>query len=182
MRAVRLAALRQTLRAARVALSQTCKTDTLDERRLVHMRPHSKPFVFASLLLGAAVVLPLQLACTEPSAAATAATLRCTAQTTSRLYFGLDSPEGPVSDEAWQAFVDRDITPRLPDGFTWLAAKGQWRGNDGVIHREDARVLEVVGQDSLPHRQALAEIAARYKLRFAQQAVLVTQSPSRACW
>jgi hypothetical protein len=145
------------------------------------MRPTSKLVAFVPQLLCVLAVLLWLLACTEPSSAATAGSMRCTAQTTSRLYFGLDSPHGPVSDAAWQDFVDRDITPRLPDGFTWLAAKGQWRGPDGVIRREDSRVLEVVAADSVPHRQTLAEIAGRYKTRFAQQAVLVTQSATRVC-
>jgi Protein of unknown function (DUF3574) len=120
------------------------------------------------LLCGAAVVWVLQ-GCAAPSPATTP---RCASQTHSRLYFGLDSPHGPLSEAAWQAFVDSDITPRLPEGFTWLAAKGQWRGDDGLIRREDSRVLDVVGEDSLSHRQALAEIAGRYKQRFAQQSVL----------
>jgi Protein of unknown function (DUF3574) len=136
---------------------------------------------FAPQLLCAAAVLLMLLACTEPSSAVMTAGLRCTAQTTSRVYFGLDSPQGPVSDTAWQDFVDSDITPRLPEGFTWLAAKGQWRSPDGVIRREDSRVLEVVAEDNTTHRQLLAEIAGRYKTRFAQQAVLVTQSATRVC-
>jgi hypothetical protein len=145
------------------------------------MRLFVKPLMVP--LLCAWVVLPLLPACTAPSSApaSSAGMLRCTAQTNSRLYFGLDSPDGPVSDAAWQDFVDREVTPRLPDGFTWWTAKGQWRGNDGVIGREDSRVLDVVAPNSVAHRQALAEIAGRYKTRFRQQAVLVTQSQARVC-
>lgn len=145
------------------------------------MRLVVKPLVLP--VLCALAVLPLLPAClAPPSAAATSAgMLRCTAQTTSRLYFGLDSPDGPVSDAAWQDFIDREITPRLPDGFTWWAAKGQWRGNHGVISREDSRVLEVVAPNSVSLQQTLAEIAGRYKTRFRQQAVLVTQGDARVC-
>lgn len=153
----------------------------MQARRLVRMRPTANPFAFAGRLLCAAAALLLLQACEGPSDAAAAATLRCTAQTASRLYFGLDSPDGPVSDAAWRDFVDRDIAPHLPDGFTWLAAQGQWRGNDGVIRREDSRLLDVVAADSMSHRQTLAEIAGRYKARFNQQAVLVTQSATRVC-
>jgi Protein of unknown function (DUF3574) len=107
--------------------------------------------------------------------------LRCTAQTASRLYFGFDTPDGPVTEAAWRAFVQGDIAPRLPAGFTLLMASGQWQGEDGVSRQEDSRVLEVVGKDDAAHRQALVEIVARYKTVFRQESVLLTQSPIRAC-
>ncbi len=163
-------------------MSQACKTVAASAGTLRPMRPNTfRLAAVAPQLLCVAAVLPMLLACTEPSSAAMTAGMRCTAQTTSRVYFGLDSPQGPVTDTAWQDFIDSDITPRLPDGFTWLAAKGQWRSPDGVIRREDSRVLDVVAEDNTLHRQLLAEIAGRYKTRFAQQAVLVTQSPTRVC-
>jgi Protein of unknown function (DUF3574) len=110
-----------------------------------------------------------------------AALLQCSSQTAFRAYFGFDTPDGPVSEAAWQAFVDAEVSPRLPAGFTVLSAQGQWRGDDGVIRREDSRVLEVLGADEVPLRQALATLAGRYKQRFRQQAVLVTQAPLRVC-
>jgi hypothetical protein len=118
----------------------------------------------------------------SPSTAVAAAALACRPQTLSRLYFGLETPHGPVSDAAWQSFVADEVSPRLPAGFTLLAARGQWRGDDGELHHEDSRVLEVVGHNVAADRQALAEIVGRYKLRFAQESVLLTQSPTRACW
>jgi Protein of unknown function (DUF3574) len=144
---------------------------------LSHLAPPRLVAACAVLVLTGCVKAP------PPAAQANAPTsdLRCTQQTTSRLYLGFDSPAGPVTDAAWQDFVDREVTPRLPDGFTVLVARGQWRGADGVIRKEDSRVLDVVAEDSVAHRQALAEIAGRYKLRFSQQSVLVTQSASRAC-
>lgn len=116
-----------------------------------------------------------------PRMAGLAAALRCAPQTLSRAYFGFDTPGGPVSEAAWQAFVDGEIAPRLPAGFTVLTARGQWRGDDGASRQEESRVLEVVGEDELAQRHVLAEIADRYASRFHQQAVLVTQSPTNAC-
>jgi len=116
-----------------------------------------------------------------PRAEPQAMLLRCTEQTLSRLYFGFDTPDGPVTDAAWLTFVQGDITPRVPSGFTLLAARGLWRGEDGASHQEESRVLEVVGRDDAAHRQALVEIVARYKTVFRQESVLVTQSPIRAC-
>jgi hypothetical protein len=136
-----------------------------------------------SLLIGSALLLQACVQATpSPSPAVAAASLRCVPQTMSRLYFGLDAPQGAVSEAAWQAFVGDEIAPRLPAGFTLLAASGQWRGADGAVRAEDSRVLEVVGDDDAALRQSLAEIVGRYKQRFAQESVLVTQSPTRACW
>jgi hypothetical protein len=117
----------------------------------------------------------------SPAAAVAQAALQCAPQTVSRLYFGLDSPHGAIGDAAWQDFVAQEIAPRLPAGFTLLAARGQWRAADGAVRSEDSRVLEVVGDDGLALRQSLAEIVGRYKQRFAQESVLVTQTPTRAC-
>lgn len=116
-----------------------------------------------------------------PRVAPQAMLLKCTTQTASRLYFGLDTPTGPVTESEWRTFLRHDIVPRLPAGFTLLAASGQWRGADGQPRQEDSLVLEVVGNDDPAHRQALAEIVARYKTVFRQEAVLVTQAPIRAC-
>lgn len=118
----------------------------------------------------------------SPAPAVAAAAQRCAPQTVSRLYFGMDSPQGAVSEAAWQDFVAQEIAARLPAGFTLLAARGQWRGSDGALRGEDSRVLEVVADDGLALRQSLAEIVGRYKQRFAQESVLLTQSPARACW
>jgi Protein of unknown function (DUF3574) len=139
--------------------------------------PH--PHLMSLLLAGSLAALA---ACVQPpSAAASAAGLRCSAQTLSRLYFGLDTPDGPLGEDAWQAFVQEEIAPRLPTGYTLLAARGQWRDAAGLVRQEESRVLEVVGDDGVAARQLLAEIVGRYKQRFRQQQVLVTQLPVRAC-
>ena len=43
------------------------------------------------------------------------------------LYFGtglVDSPRAALSEEDWRAFLDREVTPRFPDGFTVPGAGG----------------------------------------------------------
>jgi hypothetical protein len=116
-----------------------------------------------------------------PATAAALADLRCTSQAQWRLYFGLDSPSGPLSAEAWDGFVAQEIAPRLPAGYTLMAALGQWRGADGRVQQEASRVLEVVADDKLGSRRALAEIAVIYKSRFQQQAVLISETDTRVC-
>jgi Protein of unknown function (DUF3574) len=137
----------------------------------------------AALLGSAALAACVQASMTTPSptAAVLTADMRCTAQTLSRLYFGLDTPDGTLSDETWQAFVQAEVAPRLPAGYTLLRAQGQWRGAGGRVMQEDSRVLEVVGSNDLAERQTLAEIVGRYKARFKQQSVLLTRTSVRAC-
>jgi Protein of unknown function (DUF3574) len=149
----------------------------------VRRSPCFRPARVSSLAVALMFVLPgcMKTHAVMPRAEPETMFLRCTAQMASRLYFGFDTPEGPVTEAAWNAFVQSDISPRLPAGFTLLVASGQWRGDDGVPRREDSRVLEVVGADDAQHRQALIEIVARYKTLFRQESVLLTQSPIRAC-
>ena len=50
------------------------------------------------------------------------------------LVFGRNlGADGKVSDPQWAEFVDEDVTPRFPDGFTVKDASGEWRGHSVVI-------------------------------------------------
>ena len=54
-----------------------------------------------------------------------------------------------VSESQWARFVDREITPRFPDGLTVFDASGQWRdraSNKIVREREQARADRAAGQ------------------------------------
>ena len=54
-----------------------------------------------------------------------------------RMFFGDQiAGGGMVSAAQWQQFVDSEVTPRFPDGFTVLTTLGQWRGAGGMIARE----------------------------------------------
>lgn len=98
-------------------------------------------------------------------------------QVLTRLYFGLSRPGGTISAEEFDAFVDAEITPRFPNGFTLIEAQGAWRDRtSGETEREGSRVLEVLHQGEGPF-EALIE---RYKERFEQQSVLRVDLPARA--
>ena len=96
-----------------------------------------------------------------------------TAMTRDTLYFGRHRPDGGVVDDAqWRAFVDDTLTPRFPDGLTMLSGTGQWRGGDGRIEREPSEVVSILHAGDAAARRAIDDIAAEYKRRFAQEAVL----------
>src|SRR5690606_17520158 len=56
------------------------------------------------------------------------------------LFFGLSRAAGPEIGEAeFQGFVDREVTPRFPDGLTLLSAAGQWRDAQRRVLKEGAK-------------------------------------------
>jgi hypothetical protein len=89
------------------------------------------------------------------------------------LYFGRNRPTGGlVTDAQWQNFLDQVVTPRFPAGLTVVSATGQWRGRSGAVEQEQAEILTLFHAGDGPARRAVAEIAAEYKKRFQQEAVL----------
>ena len=95
------------------------------------------------------------------------------------LYFGTARPGGGVvGADDWSAFLREVVTPRFPDGLTVWPAAGQWRGADGAITREVSHVLNLVHPPDERSEQGIRAIAAEYKQRFQQEAVLRVKSPA----
>jgi hypothetical protein len=112
----------------------------------------------------------LPLACLPPSRPMMSA----------ELLFGRDIGNRlAVSEAAFAAFVAREITPRFPDGLTVIDARGQWRDLDrGSTVREASKLVKIVFADDQTKRADLDAIAAAYKTRFKQQAVLTSLQAS----
>ena len=95
------------------------------------------------------------------------------AWTKTELYFGLSRPGGgQVSGDEWDVFLEREITPRFPDGLTVLDANGQWRDKSGTIIREKTKLLILLHEQSPDRERAIDEIVRLYKERFQQESVL----------
>lgn len=86
--------------------------------------------------------------------------------------------QGVVSDEAFQRFVDTEITPRFPDGLTIVDARGQWRGADGQILREPSKVLMLALPPGAESLGKLDAVRAAYKSAFRQEAVMLLTQPA----
>ena len=101
---------------------------------------------------------------------------------TERLYFGRNVARSlGVTDSAWGVFVADVVSARLPTGFTFWAAEGEWRGADGRPMREPSFVLEVVHPArSAATEAAIVAIIAEYKRRFGQESVLRVVTVGRA--
>ena len=91
------------------------------------------------------------------------------------LYFGTSKKDGSeVSESDWNAFLDHEITPRFPEGFTVLFAIGQFRSANGQIVREKSRVIIFLYPKRVRKAAGLKidEIRAAYVEKFEQESVL----------
>lgn len=111
------------------------------------------------LLLGGCAAAPACKPPTEP---------RLVAQ----LFFGRTFPGGGGIDAAsFENFVQSEIVPRFPEGFTLSDAVGHWRDGTGVTIREPSTILLAVRPDTPATRAQLDAVAAAYIARFRQEAV-----------
>ena len=90
-----------------------------------------------------------------------------------QLFFGLDHADGrSVSPEEWEAFVAETITPRFPSGLSVLDVRGQWQRPDGVIERENTKMVMLAHPPPADAGMALVdEISREYQRRFDQDPV-----------
>jgi uncharacterized protein DUF3574 len=122
--------------------------------------------LIAALLALVACVTPQPLVCQASAKPGVVA----------ELYLGRNIGERlGVSDTAFRGFLDQEVTPRFPDGFSVVDAKGQYR-NQGksAITREPSKVLVIAIPEGAASDPRLAAIADAYKARFKQQSVLTT--------
>ncbi len=99
----------------------------------------------------------------------------------SELYFGVGEEQGAgdrpqadtISDAQWRAFLDKEVTPRFPDGLTVFDAYGQWlfRG-DASPNRLRTKVLVVLHEDSPQRRADIEAIRLAWKQQTKHQSVL----------
>lgn len=99
----------------------------------------------------------------------------------SELYFGVGEESGPsaraqtdvISEAQWRAFLDREVTPRFPDGLTVFDAYGQWlfRGASEP-NRLRTKVLVILHEDTPQRRNDIEAIRLAWKQATGHQSVL----------
>lgn len=96
------------------------------------------------------------------------------------LYFGSAKPDGSsVTEAEFTEFVNREVTPRFPDGLTLLTGYGQFKNASGQIVRETSRILILLYPLRMPGANLkIEEIRNLYKAAFYQESVLRTDSYS----
>ncbi len=96
------------------------------------------------------------------------------------LFFGSSKQDGSmVSDEEFERFLKREITPRFPNGLTLLVGTGQFKNSKGEMIQERSRLLILLypfGESGSSER--IEQIRDAYKSAFRQESVLRADSLS----
>ena len=99
-----------------------------------------------------------------------------------RLYFGLgpaDHPEQGVSEADWRAFLDREVTPRFPDGLSVVDVYGQWQNKGQTTpERLRSKMLIIDYPDTPENRARIDAIRAAWKQKMVDQSVMRVTEPA----
>jgi hypothetical protein len=99
-----------------------------------------------------------------------------------RLYFGLgpaDQPQEGISESKWRNFLDKEVTPRFPDGLTVIDVYGQWQGKQETApERLHSKLLVIDYPDTQANRDKIEAIRAAWKQRTGDQSVLRVTQPA----
>ena len=101
--------------------------------------------------------------------------------TRTELFFGSAQPDGSsVSEQEFRQFLDREVTPRFPDGLTLFVGLGQFRHASGVVVQERSMLLVLLYPADQPESAGYIEaIREAYKRRFRQESVLRLDTSAR---
>ena len=91
-----------------------------------------------------------------------------------KIYCGMSSKNGEVSEAAWKRFCDKHVSAAFPDGYTVLNAAGYWRAGADITVKERSRVILIVAPADA--REKVLSVARQYQKDFDQSAVLISSS------
>ena len=84
-----------------------------------------------------------------------------------------------VTESKWSQFVDREITPRFPDGFSVVDAKGHWRDKfRNQIVNEPSKLVTIVLPGKGGDNERLGQIVEAYMRQFSQRSVGLVVRPA----
>jgi len=99
-----------------------------------------------------------------------------------KLYFGLGPaghPEQGVSEQKWRDFLDREVTPRFPDGLSVVDVYGQWLSKGKTEpERLRSKVLVIDYRDTAENRAKIDAIRAAWKQMTGDESVLRVTEPA----
>lgn len=99
-----------------------------------------------------------------------------------KLYFGLgpiNQPDKGVSEADWRAFLDREVTPRFPDGLSVLDVYGQWQGKHQTTpERLRSKCLIIDYPDTPENRSRIEAIRTAWKQKTGDQSVMRVTEPA----
>jgi hypothetical protein len=100
------------------------------------------------------------------------------------LYFAIgDWTETALSTEGesrWAEFLDREVTPRFPEGLSVIEVYGQWRGSKPAspILRERSRLLVIMHPATEEAGKAIEGIRSAWKRLTGEDSVLRVSQPA----
>ena len=136
-----------------------------------------------AMFLGASVILPVLLLSpvgtgTGEAVAASGCRPPLEPWTQVELYFGRGlRGKAVVSEEAFERFLTKVVTPLFPDGLSLVDVAGQFRDSEGRLIREPTKLLILLVPDAAAVAPDVETIATTYKERFGHQSVLHAEQP-----
>jgi Protein of unknown function (DUF3574) len=109
---------------------------------------------------------------------------RCERYVRTELFFGsLQRGGGEVTADEFDRFLDREITPRFPDGLTVLTGAGRYRDREGRMLQERTQLVILLypGASKRPSDGRIEEIRSAYVRQFDQDSVLRADDPHPVC-
>jgi hypothetical protein len=98
------------------------------------------------------------------------------------LYFSIGNWQSPhrVEDEQrWRHFLDREVTPRFPDGFSVIDAYGQWLPREAKQpERLNSKILVILHEDTPERIQDIDGIRSAWKTLSGDKSVLMARTPA----
>jgi len=84
-------------------------------------------------------------------------------------------------ESRWQDFLDREVTPRFPDGLSVIDVYGQWRNAQAgaSVRRERSRRLVIVHPDTPEASVKIEEIREAWKKQTGEKSVLRVSQPAQ---
>lgn len=143
------------------------------------------------LLFGVLVALAAGSGCaTKPAPLPPAAPVVQAAQpgaawVRTELYFSLGEwTETSLTTEPesrWMDFLDREVTPRFPEGLSVVDVYGQWRGTEAgvAVRRERSRLLVIVHADDPETSAKIDAIRDAWKKLTGEKSVLRVSQPAQ---
>lgn len=102
------------------------------------------------------------------------------------LYFGLgvisergDEADATANEKRWREFLDREVTPRFPDGLSVYDVYGQWRTQgQAKIERLHSKEVMLLHADTAKERADIEAIRAAWKKETGDLSVLRVTQPA----
>lgn len=96
---------------------------------------------------------------------------------TAQFFLGA-KPPAKLNDRDLRRFVDREVTPRFPDGVTVVEGGGQWKGADNRLMREAAKMVLIVLPTGGDGHARMEAVRTAYRVQFKHDPVVVVPPPA----